>query len=70
VQIVWWYSCPLNFTRMYLYVYSSLYGIFKVNTGTFDKNKGTWKSWVDLVLGRFESICGPWTANGLMGRST
>ena len=31
------YSCPLYSSRMYLYVYTSLYGIFMVNACTFDK---------------------------------
>ena len=39
VQIVWGYSCPLYSSRMYLYVYTSLYGIFMVNAGTFDREK-------------------------------
>jgi len=39
VQIVWGYSYPLYSSRMYLYVYTSLYVIFMVNAGTFDQKK-------------------------------
>ena len=34
------YSCPLYSTKMYMYVFSSLYDIFMVNTCMFDKKNG------------------------------